>query len=261
MSRVVADASNTLRHRVLHIRLQPPSSLESGSCRSPLDKLLAASPLETEWCPDVYRGLARLFGPPSAPPRAVIVCLDGLGTPEFEFFSILSRVRRDLKVYVYGSAGAEARIAKAVEFGATGSVTKEVLSELAGGPPPLPEAEAPVRTPERRNDTAAAPADPPPDPADQTPMRMVEEEDARKPARVPWLRYGDRPARVAPAARTPAPQPSPSVDRPSPRTTSFEPLLTEEELQALMSDDIAAIAADEPDARRPHDDDPTRGVP
>jgi hypothetical protein len=208
----------------------------------------------------VYRGLARLLGPPAVPPRAVIVCLDGLGTPEFEFFSILSRVRRDLKVYVYGSAGAEARIAKAVECGATGSVTEEVLSELAGGPLCPPEAEAPVRTPERRNDIAVAPADPPPDPADQTPRTMAEE-DARKPARVPWLRYGDRPARVAPSHRELPPQaPNPNPQTPNP-PRSYEPLLTEEELQALMSDDIAAIAADEPDARRPHDDDPTRGVP
>jgi hypothetical protein len=201
----------------------------------------------------VYRGLARILRPPSNPPRAVIVCLDGLTTPEFEFFSIVARRRKEVSVYVYGSGRAEARIAKAIELGAKGPATADLLAELTGGPPAAAIGQAPPPPCAEGDETPRPPASPP------TPTEPIraDEEDPRKPARVPWLRYGDRPARVAPNARPPAP----SLDRPAPRSVSFEPLLTEEELRALMSDDIAAIAPDEPEARRPYDDQSTRGVP
>jgi len=253
----VADASNSLRHRVLHIRPDPPTSPESGSCHSSIDEFLASLPIEVEGCGDVYRGLARILRPPSNPPRAVIVCLDGLTTPEFEFFSIVARMRKDVSVYVYGSGRAEARIAKAIELGAKGPATTDLLAELTGGPPASAMGQVPPPPCEEGDGTPRSPASPP------TPTERIRahEEDPRKPARVPWLRYGDRPARVAPNAREPAPEPSPSLDRPSPRSVSFEPLLTEEELRALMSDDIAAIAPDESEARRPYDDESTRGVP
>ena len=253
----MADASNNLRHRVLHIRPHPPTSPESGSCHSSIDEFLASLPLELEGCGDVYRGLARILRPPSNAPRAVIVCLDGLTTPEFEFFSIVTRMRKDVSVYVYGSGRAEARIAKAIELGAKGPATADLLAELTGGPPASVIGQVPPPPCEEGDEMPRPPASPPTPPE---PIR-AEEEDPRKPARVPWLRYGDRPARVAPNARQPAPKPPPSLDRPSPRSVSFEPLLTEEELRALMSDDIAAIAPDESEARRPYDDQSTRGVP
>jgi hypothetical protein len=210
-----------------------------------------------EACGDVYRGLARILRPPSNPPRAVIVCLDGLTTPEFEFFSIVARRRKEVSVYVYGSGRAEARIAKAIELGAKGPATADLLAELTGGPPAAAMGQVPPPPCEESDATPRPPASPPTPPE---PIR-ADEEDPRKPARVPWLRYGDRPARVAPNARQPSPKPSPSLDRPSPRSVSFEPLLTEEELRALMSDDIAAIAPDESEARRPYGDESTRGVP
>jgi hypothetical protein len=257
VSRVVADASNSLRHPVLHIRPDPPTSPESGSGHSSIHDLLASLPIELEACGDVYRGLARILRPSSNAPRAVIVCLDGLTTPEFEFFSIVGRLRKDMSVYVYGSGRAEARIAKAIELGAKGLATADLLAELAGGPPAVAMGPVPPPPCEHVDETPRPPASPP------TPTEPIrpDEEDPRKPARVPWLRYGDRPARVAPNAREPMPKPPPSLDRPAPRSVSFEPLLTEEELRALMSDDIAAIAPDEPEARRPHGDDSTRGVP
>ena len=253
----MADASNSLRHRVLHIRPDRPTSPESELCHSSVHDLLASLPIEVEGCGDVYRGLARILRPPSNPPRAVIVCLDGLTTPEFEFFSIVARMRKDVSVYVYGSGRAEARIAKAIELGAKGPATTDLLAELTGGPPASAMGQVPPPPCEDGDETPRPPASPP------TPTEPIraDEEAPRKPARVPWLRYGDRPARVAPNAREPAPEPPPSLGRPSPRSVSFEPLLTEEELRALMSDDIAAIAPDESEARRPYDDESTRGVP
>jgi hypothetical protein len=67
------------------------------------------------------------------------------------------------------------------------------------------------------------------------------EEEPDAPARVPWLRYTDGPSRVAPS-RNPTELPANTgtekdADEPLP-ASSAEPLLTPEELAALMSDDI-----------------------
>ena len=247
VSRLVADASNTLRPRVLHVRPQTPASLAAEPCCYPIGELLAGLPLEMQCCGDVYRGLAGLLRPSSDPPQAVIVCLDGLGAAEFEFFSIVSKLRRDLRVYVYAAARSLSRIAKAVELGATGPVTREVLVELAGAPPVAMTLEAPARASERVTDKLVSPMIPP---AVSQPPR-IDEEGARKPARVPWLRYGDRPARVAPTRREPPSQPPDPKPQTSAPPLSYEPLLTEEELRALMSDDFAAVVEDGPpsDAR------------
>jgi len=218
----------------------------------------------------VYRGLALLLRPSSDPPQAAIVCLDGLGAAEFEFFAIVSKLRRDLKVYVYAAARYKSRIARAIELGAKGPVTREVLAELAGGSPVPMTVETPARASERVTDKPESPVIPPA-PSD---LPRIDKEGARNPARVPWLRYGDRPARVAPPHREPPPKAlNPNPQTPTP-PCSYEPLLTEEELRALMSDDVAAIVGDDPqsDARPvsrastvpidwPDDDNHARGVP
>lgn len=87
-------------------------------------------------------------------------------------------------------------------------------------------------------------------------------ESARGPARVPWLRYADAPTRRKPSSEAATP---PADDRPPPsrsnetrqpaevqgRTTDearpdpFAPLLTEEELRALMSDDYSDVGVEE----------------
>ncbi len=197
----------------------------------------------------------------------MIICLDGLGTSEFEFFSIISKLRRDLKVYVYSAAHSESRTAKAVELGATGPVTREILAELAGSPPVPMTVETPARTSERMTDKPVSPPNAQHGHASvahaiPTPEQpRIDDEDAPKHARVPWLRYSDRPARVAPSRREPPPQPpDPQLQAPTP-SRSCEPLLTEEELRALMSDDIAAIVADQPQPRWPDDDTLARGIP
>jgi len=271
VSRQVADASNTLRHRVLLVRRQPPASPDAGLRLSPFDDLLKSLPLKPQWAGDVYRGLALLLRRSPEPPHTAIVCIDGLAAAEFEFFSIVSKLRRDLKVYVYASARSESRIAWAVELGAKGPLTQEVLEELAGSPPTPMTMKAPPQAAESVADKTksmspaiaqqghtsvdhAAPFAPVGQP-------RIDDEDARKPARVPWLRYSDRPARVAPTFREPPPQAS-NQSSPTPaHTRSYEPLLTEEELRALMSDDIATIVGDDPNPRWPDDDDRARGAP
>ena len=253
----MADASNTLRPGVLHIDPQPPVSPEAGSCPSPIGELLGGLPLETQWCGDVYRGLALLLRPSSNSLHAVIVSLDGLGIREFEFFSIISKLRRDLKVYVYAAARSDSRIARAVELGATGPLTREVLAELAGGPPAPMTMEACEGASEHMTDKLVSPVILP---TPTEPPRFGVE-DAPKPARVPWQRYGDRPTRVAPPRRYNPPSQPLNPNPPTPNhPRSYEPLLTDEELRALMSDDIATNVADEPDTHWPNDDTQARDI-
>ena len=71
---------------------------------------------------------------------------------------------------------------------------------------------------------------------------------------MPWQPYGDRPTRAAPQRTPPTPAPAPAqeplpsadADRETSPGRSSAPLLTEAELQALLGDDISAIAPDEP---------------
>ena len=75
------------------------------------------------------------------------------------------------------------------------------------------------------------------------------EDPSVPPARVPWLRYHDRPVRTAPS---PAAQPS---EEPAPRRAPSaqpvpgpnDPLLTKAELDALLEDDSAASGPDKTD--------------
>jgi hypothetical protein len=169
-----------------------------------------------------------------------------------EFFEFASRACRDLVVYVYGTGRAESRLAEAIEYGATGQATVELLESLTAeiappkhesdvdGPPPTS-----VQPEEIRNEGSE------PWEADDDlapPVGAQDEEDdgetaEEAPVRVPWLRYPDRPARAAPR-RTP---PQESRPEPPPRAKpslppAHTPLLTDEELQALIGDDIASLA-------------------
>ena len=71
-----------------------------------------------------------------------------------------------------------------------------------------------------------------------------------EPVRFPWLRYADKPVRCAPPSATSTSDENnePVADREQPQIRLQQPLLTEEELQALIGeDDIAAIAPQEHD--------------
>ncbi len=220
---------------------------------------MAGFSLDTEACPDVYRGLARLLRPSPTPWKVVVVCLDGMGACEMEFFSIASRLRRDVKIFVYAAKRADLRMARAIELGAVG-LTRDALAELMSSAPSSTSAEPAVGKPEGVRDPLPSSAVPVPAPITVPDPPRADGEDPKKPARVPWLRYGDRPTRVAPTTRAPAADAPPQVDRPAPRTVSFEPLLTEEELRALMSDDITALPGERM-PRPPDDQGLTRGMP
>ena len=283
---VVARVMDNPAIDILHVH--PDPSNEAAR----IDKLLESTSLVVEVCGDVYRGLARLCtcGPTAcgelSSPRAVVVCVDDLGPAELEFFSIVSRLCRCMPVYVYGSREGDSQAARAIELGATGPVTVEVLRSLA--PPAVPprggpavvygptedavpgaavaEATLPELLAEER-----APLEPPPAPhpaevepttaePDDVVVKHPEDEETeevrpRGRARVPWLRYADQPVRTAPPREAPPPA-EPAVEEPvEGRPADQEPggrrprapLLTPAELQALLGDDIAAIAPPEPE--------------
>lgn len=266
--------------RVLHIRPEPAAAVGE------MDTLLAAASLDVDSCGDVYRGLARSGHSGADAPCAVIVCVDGLGAAEMEFFSLISRVRRGVNVYVYayphGSQRSTSRVARAIELGAAGQATEDVIRRLAKtvthpavgadlkdtpgddrspaqtfgesmpAPPPMGE------TPATEALEESSPVVP-----DELPVAGPDQVDADKaladddtldgPVRVPWLRYKDGPSRVAPRRREP-PGADPAVTEPATsRSRPRRPLITDEELQALLGDDIAAIAPDDRSESQSHE--------
>jgi len=208
---------------------------------------------------------------------AVVVCMDDVGPAELEFFTLLKRVRPGLPVYVYGDGRLESKLAEAVKLGAAGPATEAVIRSItAEAEQPTIESHrefdepaqvdvAPIRhadaetAPESFVESEALQPSPSngdeqeiPDDYDSLPTSdtLAESDDsdpqpAGQPVRVPWLRYGDRPTRKAPTREAPRPPQRPPAE-PSPRDLpdipGDEPLLTSAELEALLGDDIAAIA-------------------
>ena len=191
--------------------------------------LLGTLRVNVQSFPDVYRGLAQICSDRSPDPQAVLVCVDDLVASELEFFSILARLRRDLPVYVYGQDRSKSRMARAMEFGATAEATESLLRALAASPAPKPEpALAPELEPVARDETVALEGEARYD-RDAKPTEAA-------PVRVPWLRYAAAPGRKAPSRDTGSVQPT-DHDEPGDTTAGFcQPLLTEEELQALLGD-------------------------
>lgn len=273
-SHTVSEARISSTIKVLHIRPGAYLSLSADN----FDDLLAAAPFQVDTCEDVYCGLARLCRGGDEAPYAAIVCVDGLGPTELEFFSIASRTSRGVGVYVYGAQRSTDRIAKAIELGATGRATVEVIQSVtalavppipvrlvspstsdAGSDKAAPQTTAPTEQPsleapatDAPSERVAAISDGPAFPPSDTPSstdssdREGLDEPARagSPARVPWLSYHDRPKRTAPPQREPARDEPVAAEHTETRPSSHEPLLTEAELQALIGDDIAAIAPD-----------------
>ena len=209
---------------------QQPIILHIGSATSPtqthgfadrIKSLLETLQVNVYSCPDVYRGLARTCSDRSPAPQAVLVCVDDLVASELEFFSILARLRRDLPVYVYGHDRSKSRMARAMEFGATAEATESLLHALAASPGPQPE-------PVARDESVALEGE----------ARNDRDPEATEsaPVRVPWLRYTAAPGRKAPARDMGSVH---RTDHDGPGDTaagSCQPLLTEEELQALIGD-------------------------
>lgn len=250
--------------------------------------LLESLSAEVDVCGDVYRAVARLCTQTPAATQAVIVCVDDLAPVELELFPLLKRVRRDLRVYVYGDCADTDRVVTAIELGADGRATEKIVRamvervgreeetrfDLPASTKPLTfdtvelpsqacdeSASSPTRLSIAHENDRAACDDATGarddgdyvDTADETAAQAESDEELRGPARVPWLRNNDGPARIAPS-RMAAPlgkrrdEPSGVSDNRSDR-----PLLTEAELRALIDDELPPIVpSDAGDAD--HDD-------
>ncbi len=228
---------------------------------------------------DVYRALARIARAAPKEIAAVLVCVEVIGPEEWEFFALVTKHPNSPRLYVYGDERSRAKIDRALGLGAFAILTDATFVEVSTSLCHKSSESRPAR-PELKPPLSPAPVYPAVQP-ELTPTPVTDEAslvegevvdsvvdlgepspDAEKdePVRVPWIRYGDRPARARPEPRDlPAAQPR-SIDprplRPAPR----EPLLTEEELRALLGDDIAVIA---PRRRPPHStsDAPSEGKP
>ena len=245
----VPEVPNNPISRVLHIRSNP----HSAPTTDPLAALTTETPGEIETCSDVYRGLARALTDENKSIQAIIICLDDLTTGEFEIFTILSQRRRDLPLYVYSPAPEDERVAKAISLGATGRLTREIVDQLARA------CQSPtIEQPQIVQDDKAAP------PPATSGARDGAEETADRP-RVPWLSYENKLERQKPSGPSKPAKPKPPMHvaptndefdpAPLARQRSYEPLLSAEEMQALKSDDISAIA---PEPRESTDNDAFR---
>jgi hypothetical protein len=264
----VSNVTGNITSKVLHIRPEP-----SGSSADDMDARLASASLQVSTCGDVYRGLSRLClsGPDDL--RAVIVCVDGLVAADFEFFAIASRMYRGVPVYVYGRQRSTSQIARAIEVGAAEQVTEDIIAGLAArvfrptpqpaiqepgprpgtpavsAPPPVPTEppEAPRRDSDIVERSTGIVREGPLEESDHQASGGVEPDDAADatPVPVPWLRHHERPVRRGPGRREPTAAEQSASEAATPtRRLPTAPLLTDEELQALMGDDIAAIAPD-----------------
>ncbi len=257
---------------IFHLRSSPPDVVGRK-----VDEWSAAAGLMVDPCDNVYSALARALQASANQFCAVVVCVDGLRADEFEFFSLLARHRRSVPVYVYSPKQSSVLIEKAVKAGAVGAVTEEVLQSLAIVRH-QPQAE-PIRETQPQGEKESeqvANVEPPAPPSaavspalgqlnsggeplnEATDPESPEPEESAETARVPWLRYDERPIRRKPGDALPMRHgaPSPGVmgglsPVPDPESTptesrhsttpakrgdeSSEPLLTEAELEALLS--------------------------
>ena len=235
---VLSDLENNGQQRVLHV-----APLEQASARE-MAEVIRQSGCEVVAVGDVYRALARLGRMSAGDVAAVIVCLDRLTEAQLEFIQLASRQHRGVPVYVYGQPQARSKIDAAVRLGAAGAVDAARLDRVFSG-----------RGAGNGRTTDASGADEAvdePEGADlevSTGGRAVEETEpveaaepiepvaakSTKPGsgstvRVPWLRYDDRPQRTPPKkapSKPPTPEPPAEVE---------PPLLSPEELEALMGE-------------------------
>jgi hypothetical protein len=268
--RIMPGDATDNRPRVLHVTGRGAES------RGEVESKLEAAGLQVESCEDVYRALARIMRSLAARPAAVVVCLDGMGGKELDFFRLISRFDSSLRVYVYGGSRPESRFTDAAvesfkpapprpllpDPDRVPSGTSRVRKEaIPAEPTTIPTAESERTREDVEKEPAVEEIRPaaPPHREPATPIvpaaRDQIDEQGRDvpsaPVRVPWLRYDDRPVRQPPPApEAEAHEPAPdSEDHPTAHLDSCEPLLTRAELEALMGDDdIASIAP--PDPRR-----------
>ncbi len=243
-----------------------------------IEQSLVASARPVQTVHSVYHAMLHLIRGSTKSYKAAIICVDGIEHAELEFFTILAQQNACPPVYAYGHERSLPKLGKAVELGATGEATLDLVQQLvaievAPQPPSTPDIKDPEPTTLERQLLAATPkpepdtTEPEPDEtapaitddvADQTPpppTRQPDEteptiadaeradtaDETETPVRVPW-RNDDTTARRAPR-RQPPPQRTPPAANESgaeqDNASQYEPgpLLTEDELRALIGDD------------------------
>ncbi len=261
----MSEANTPQQRAVLHI------CMESAPVVDPVAKRLTSDLCPVEHCGDVYAGLARLGRRDRATPAAVVVCVDGLGRSEMEFFRLVATMRARVSVYVYGSPRYAANVDDALSCGADGVLDDGILRSLANrrygaelgdsapvvgrGRQAMAEPAANLDEP-RVTPSIARPSDEEPDVADEFDQPepaapsadgSTDESEANSDsqARVPWRRYARTPQRTPPAKPPAKPAQKQEGARAPDRVKPHAPLLTEDELDALFCDDVSAIAPDD----------------
>jgi hypothetical protein len=214
--------------------------------------------------PDLYRALARVCGCRCPELSAVVVCVDGLDADQFEFFQIASRRQRAVPLYAYAPDHAGSSIELAIRSGAAGGISPETVERVLAGAAevaPQPQTvrstdngrstphETPAATVGEQSSHEAASDAITKVPAEAADDDVVTRTQPTNSVRVPWLRYEGGPKRTPPQkAAKPSPEPEPAAAEPEP------PLLTPEEIEALIGDqdaDSTVSEASKPKARKP----------
>lgn|GEM_PF-2414794 len=281
----MTNARNADLASVIHIRAGTPGESEQ------MDAFLASMPCHVITWTDVYCGLARLgrlaCDPAECPRvRTLIVEVDSLAASEMPFFTFAARLFPHAPILVYGAQAGTTRASEACHLGAAGWADKEAIEGLLESSTFRGDkADTPHEEPDSTEEPTRSSLDQRFDPLPSTPIAPPEAEAPRievqpnqpddidatgddsggddrevNPTRVPWRRYEDVPTRRGPTRVKPSAQEStPSDDRdeatdePQDARDDSGPLLTDEELQALIGDDISAIAPREPSRRPPSD--------
>ena len=264
-----------LKHPILHIRP------ESSSPADNIDAALTASGILADTCADVYRATARICSAPEDSLRVLIVSLDGFSREEMEFFALMRRIQPSLMVFVHASSASNELVEDSIALGASGLVTQD---SVAGAVSNVADAVAEIQHPadhEPPEEASAAheftrsagkqPVTPPDisfdeDDEDDNRMRLqpdrpveagnpVQAEyplQAQRPVQVPWLRRPNPPLRVAPTSADAPDSAAPPRRPPAAGAYAHEPLLSEDELRALMDEEPCDGSSDHPAEDDPH---------
>lgn len=251
--------SPTGRTRVLWVQSEVADAGSDGAAGR-LERALADANATVERVRDVYHALATLLTD-GIDRCAVFVNVDNLEPEEFEFFWIVARRKEMPPVYVVGAGDAADAMRRAVQLGAAGHATAELMrtvlvEQVPGREAPAPGDSAPDGADRESSvgGTATITSEPEGEPASSLdePLDRGEgavSDDAGEGApelRVPWRDYEDHPGRQAPTRRPP----EDTADRAQPEEQGesvHEPLLTQEELRALIGTD--GVDANRDDAR------------
>ncbi len=271
----MTDTTNQRGRTLLWVR---PASSPAGNPvgkTAQVEQALDQAPTPPEIVHNVYHALVRLVRDDGNQPSAAVVCVDDLDPEELEFFTILARRRGMPPVYVYGHERSLSKLGRAVELGATGEANLDLVARLLSPEPVVepPRATGPIDLtageryeafePVDRSDAeedavlpiSAHPGDQDRHVAESAPPAakpelLSNEEETASPPRVPWRQYNNGPPRKAPS-QTPPTRETPIESVPKDADEDVhQPLLTDEELRALIGDDPTPLSPDDAGDRR-----------